>query len=369
MRASFSRHGFTLVELMVSTAIIGMILLILVSITGQTAQTWRYTTGKVEQFREARNAFERMTSQISQATLNTYWDYDNATAPTRYERRSELRYVNGQVNGTTEKLLGKSSSGDRYTHGIFFHAPLGFTESTTTTKNYRGLDNLINAWGYFVELGDDSKFRPSFITTQVAPLRTRFRLMEFMQPSEKLVTYYNTSGGPANAPKNEAYKLTTWFKDPINDTYTANSPLHVLAENVVALIILPQLSKQDIKELKTKGAASTDIAPNYSYDSINSKTKDPSLNPKNQLPPVVQVTMVAIDELSASRMDPNELTPSLKKFTKAADFEQDLKLDPAGGEDSSLENKLAGKTIRANYRVFTTNVPIRAAKWSRSQSN
>lgn len=363
-RGSFQRLGFTLVEVLLSTAIIGLILLILVSITSQTAQTWRYTTGKIEQFREARVAFDRMTTQISQATLNTYWDYDNATAPKRYERRSELRYINGSVNGSAEQLLGNSTSKERFTHGIFFHAPLGFV-ANTGPKGYRGLENLLNVWGYYVELGDDADLRPPFITPTTAPLRTRFRLMEFMQPSEKMTTYSFTSGVLTGKPNSETYTATSWFKAPINSATPANSPLHVLAENVVALIILPQLSKQDIKAM---GSSASELAANYSYDSTK-KGANRLLNPKNQLPPVVQVTMVAVDEASAVRMNPADLSASLKKFSKAADFNKDLKLDLAGDENSSLENKLTSKAVKANYRIFTTNVPIRAAKWSRSQTN
>jgi len=358
--------GFTLVEIMLSVAIIALILLILVSIVSQTAQTWRYTTGKVEQFREARTAFERMTVRLSQATLNTYWDYDNPASPKRYERRSELRYINGLANGTSEKLVGNLPSKDRYTHCVFFHAPLGLV-ADTSAKGYRGLENLLNVWGYYVELGTDVDYRASFLSQ--LPARKRFRLMELMQPSEEMGTYQFTSGLDTKVPpgpKSESYTLPSWFAGPVNKNYTGIiSPIRPLADNIVALIILPQLSKQDVK---TTGGNSTDLAPSYSYDSTK-KSTNKVLNPKNQLPPLIQITMVAIDEVSASRLNPADLATPLARFTKSADFDKDLKLDPSRQENDSLENKLAGKTVRASYRVFTTNVPIRAAKWSRSQSD
>src|SRR5437867_2293961 len=80
--------GFTLVEVMVSMAILVLLLLVLVSITDATRKTWSYTSSKIEQFQDAREAFESITRKLSQATLNTYWDYDNPLTPTRYLRQS-----------------------------------------------------------------------------------------------------------------------------------------------------------------------------------------------------------------------------------------------------------------------------------------
>ena len=297
-------HAFTLVELLVSTAIIGMILLVLVSITGQTSATWRYTTGKIEQFRESRTAFDTMTTRLSQATLNTYWDYfdaqgkprgvNTAFVPAKYGRQSELLFTSGSAS----KLLGDTATGARVSHCVFFHAPLGLTEDSKNTANVnmRGLNNLLNVWGYYVELRDDKDLRPSFVTDSIAPPRWRFRLMEFMQPSQKLSTYSPTWTGKngSTSPGGAQY---SWFKTPAN----ANpAPVHVLAENIVALIIRPQLSKQDVDQQTQAGKKSeltTDYIYDTRYDPVASKSKfpDPMLNPVNQLPPILQITMVAID--------------------------------------------------------------------------
>src|SRR5688572_26589605 len=80
-RASLGRAAyvcsaaFTLVELMVATAVIALLMVVLLQMTTQTTKTWRFTTEKVEKFQSARDGFESMTRRISQATLNTYWDY------------------------------------------------------------------------------------------------------------------------------------------------------------------------------------------------------------------------------------------------------------------------------------------------------
>jgi uncharacterized protein (TIGR02599 family) len=344
--------GFTLVEMLVCMAIVAVLLVFLVMMTGQTSATWQHTSGKMEQFRQARTAFETLTMRLSQATLNTYWDYDNPALPGRYERRSDLRFIAGQAN----TLLGNHGNAQRVSHCLFFHSPLGFTHNPA----YRGVGGLMNVWGYFVELNDDSAERPPFLSSGPSawPARTRFRLMELMQPSEELMTYQLNAGSTPIGPN--------WFKTAVNPPNAGSRSTHVLAENIVALMILPMLSPQDQAAL----GSSAQLAPNYSYDSTQA-VADPNLNPKNQLPPVVQVTMVAIDEQTATRLSVppggDNFFGVSGKFQDAAQFHNDLALDLSRGGNDTLENKLV--ELRANYRVFTTRVPLRAAKWSRAQSN
>ena len=383
--AGYRSHGFTLIELMLSTAIISLIMLILVSVTTQTSATWRYTTGKIEQFRESRAAFESITTKISQATLNTYWDYgyDSAGLPTRYERRSELRFNSGSADaliGSIGPVDGSGEKGTRVTHAVFFHAPIGIVGSAN--PQYHGLESLLNVWGYYVELNSDSNFRPPFLNNAAspAPLRYRFRLMEFMQPSENLSTYSYTSGVLGGKPVATTYQGTEWFKNAVNATpsNTSPSPSRPVAENIIALIITPRLSKRDEQEVKG-GASEIDsspLAPKYSYDSSLTKNDgqagtDPRINPKNQLPPVLQITMVAIDETSAARLNLGTATGDIfklkGKFADTTKYTSDLVVQPGAAADVSLEKTLIDKKV--NYRIFTTNVPIRAAKWSRDQVN
>ena len=124
-RESVEAGGFTLVELLVSIALITLIALLLSSMTGATASTWRHTTARIEQFRSAETAYESITRRLSQATLNTYWDYDNPTAPKKYLRQSDLRFISGNMTAGPKKLL-TAVGPRRPTHGIFFQAPLGY---------------------------------------------------------------------------------------------------------------------------------------------------------------------------------------------------------------------------------------------------
>src|ERR1043165_3679421 len=95
--------AFTLIEVMVSTSLLAILLMILLGIVNQTSATWRYSVSKVEQFRGARQAFESMTRRLSQATLNTYWDYDPPPPkpPLKYIRQSDLRFVSGSAQVLT----------------------------------------------------------------------------------------------------------------------------------------------------------------------------------------------------------------------------------------------------------------------------
>lgn len=326
--ASKKQGGFTLVELMVSVGLIALVALILVSMTNSTAATWRYTTGRIEQFRGANSAFESITRNLSQATLNTYWDYNDPNAPTKYLRQSDLRFITGK----TDKLV--PSGIRRPTQSIFFQAPLGFVDDTA--NNFTGLDNLINTWGYYVEFRDDATTRPAFISPTLVPARYRYRLMELMQPSNSLSVYANPT-------------TKNWFAPLLN---ASPSPAHVLAENVVALVVLPKLS------LKEETATGKKLSKDYAYDSTVTGT-DAEINPKNQLPPIVQVTLVAIDEGSATRIANDATRPAFDSsldslFNVSANFDADL---------ATLQTTLTAQ--RVSFRVFTSSVSIRGAKWSR----
>ncbi len=337
-KANSRSCGFTLVEVLVSSVLLVLLLTILLGVVNQTSSAWRYSTSKVEQFRGARSAFESITRRLSQATLNTYWDYQYtgsgaSLVPSKYIRQSDLRFWSGDMQAVEKNA-------NRPGHGVFFQAPMGMVEATS----YSGLPNLLNTWGYFVEFKSEEGIRPPFLESPTSPIagRYRFRLMEAIQPSERLDVYQKTMGTPNYAGKE-------WIKSLTN----RKENVRVLSENVIALVLLPKLSeKEDPTGFK--------LSPSYTYDSSVSRP-DPAIDSKNQLPPTVQVTLVALDELSALRVanEANQpvLVPGMDKLflSTAAKYSEDL---------TTLETGLAQK--RLSYRVFTTQVSIRGAKWSRN---
>lgn len=352
------KAAFTLVEVLVAATIVVVLMGILAAMTDQTQRLVKSTSSKVEAFQEARVAFESMTRHLSQATLNTFWDYEynKLHEPTRYLRSAELRFM----SGISSKLLTGGGT-TRPGHCVFFHAPLGQVDDKTTLGS---LDHLLNVWGYYLEITDRESL-PGFLTNKV-PQRKRFRLMELMQPSEKLTTYQY---------QDITKYSTNWFSTLISG---ANPPTRVLAENIVALVILPKLSRADellwMKSQKPASSTPPILAPAYAYDTTNTRVADPILNPRNQLPPVVQVVMVAIDEPSARNIEDRYGTQPFmgldysRYFTNPTTLEDDPNTpQPNDGDISVLESMLAAK--RASYRVFSTNVSIRGAKWSRDQKN
>jgi uncharacterized protein (TIGR02599 family) len=348
-------QGFTVAELLVASAILALLVVLLLNMVTQTSKTWRSTSGKIEEFRGARDAFDTITRRLSQATLNTYLDYDNPTNPTSYMRQSELRFL----SGPTATILGSLTlPNSTPAMSVFFQAPNGFSTNSSNSI----LQNALNTWGYFLEYASDSNSRPTFLPMGAPPARYRYRLMELMEPTENLSIYNFTS-------TNRSYTNVDWISNSM--TLASNRPAHVLVENVIALIILPKLSPTDITTWNALGSnySAASLAPSYSYDSsynMNSNTPvDPNLDTHNQLPPVIQVTMVAVDETSAVRLSNAyaNLTNASQQgygnlFQTASNLPTDL---------TTLGSILAAKGM--NYRIFTTDVMIKGAKWSGSQTN
>lgn len=362
--------AFTLVEMMVATAVLALLVTLLARVLGDTASLWTRTTAKVDQFRGARGAFETLTTRLAQATLNTYWDYeyDNPASltrlPVKYTRRSELRFI----AGPSTQLLGKDSR-ERPTHAVFFQAPFGETESRTASgvEEFGGFENLLCAWGYYLEYAGDQDQRPAFLPTDKFPPRYRYRLMELRLPAEDNRIYSLTSGLEL---AKQNYAQRNWFADSVNAPGSPRS--RVAAENVIAMIITPRLSRSDEEPLKAgKGTYYSPLAPDYLYDSAPTTAAYPDgrVNPVHQLPPLLQVTLVAIDETSMQRLnlganarDPFGLERDAR-FTRTDNFSKDLLQT---GDQQSLENQLIRRGV--NYRIFSTNVVIRGAKWSREST-
>jgi uncharacterized protein (TIGR02599 family) len=271
------------------------------------------------------------------------------------------------------------------THGVFFQAPTGFVGNSVDNGS---LTNLLNTSGFFLEISNTDPNLPPFLESAsgdlnpVVPPRLRSRLMELREPSEKFSVYQVTQ--PEEKRDDERVPRPTIFR-PLSGSLawftttltSANPPVRRLADNVVALIILPKLTPQDELARVTKNPGATPLAKGYVYDSYanvydsDATTVDPDINPKNQLPPVVQVTMVAIDEVSAARIAAISQT--------ANQLRQNLKVDGFFADSTKLADQVTGTAgdltqfqaelnkLKLTHRVFTTNVSIRGAKWSRAQ--
>jgi uncharacterized protein (TIGR02599 family) len=320
----FCWQAFTLVEILVSLAVLSMILLAMGSIISSVQRVAMQTSSRVEQFREARRAFERINQRLSQATLNAYWDYVDSNGnprtsanagnftPFKYARLSELRYMQ-----TSAVALNAPHGGSLAGQAVFFQAPLGQTDAS----NLSSMNSLLNTIGYYLEKCSETSLRPAVLQT---PDRVRYRLFELTEPSENLVLYSYTSGS-------DAYNGTGWYTAPL----AVRSDSTRLADNVVALLFLAQYTDATGADVQT-----------FSYSSAPKNFSNQAIE-ENNLPSSVRVTMVAVDEAAAKRI--NDQNISLNDVQDNASL-------------STLETQLIAHHL--NYRKFESVLFIQAAKWS-----
>ena len=316
MKKLRSQHAFTLVEILVSTAILALLLVGLTSLLGMTMRSYTRTTGKLETFEASRAGFDTMARTLRQATLLAYLGYNDPTAPTAFQLKSDLHFLSGPQSD-----LSLSQTGAGATHAVFFQAPLGVTDASSLQP----ATSLLNAVGFFLAYGDNPDLPPAI--QNLTPQRFRYRLFQYLQPREKMSVYQYTIhdvGGILVG--NVTYSGTDWFKTDVG----ALTGCRVLAENVVALAILPVPHDQS-------------VPTEYLW---NSRTSS------NQLPQALKIVMAVIDETSASRLgnasSPPTLLPS-DLFTETAKFEDDV---------TRLEKLLREHTPPLNFQIFRAEVAL-----------
>jgi len=322
-------RGFTLVELLVALTITIILLTALLQIMGFAATNWQKASDNAKAFEAGRVAFDALTRTLSQATLATEYDYYNSNRVARLAITNTASVANftPEIYGRYSSLhfiSGKALLATNHTTALFFQAPMNF--GTNDAAAALPASGTLNALGFYIRYSDDVDGRPPNVSpTQPAP-RSRFRLMQYLQPSDDLDVYRDGSGN-------------AWFLPGLS----TNS--HLLAENIVALVVLPKLPDE-------QGAAPDALAPGYEYNSRTNWTAGTQPVQMHQLPPVVRVVMVAIDERSAQR-DPTLGASFQNLFQNPAQFTNNL---------ATVETTL--RNARANYRIFQTDVPVRSAKWS-----
>ena len=371
------RSGFTLVEMLVSLAVLAVILTVLAQANSALSNAVRETTSKVRAFQAARDAFEAMTRRISQATLNAYDDTaaNTSLTVTGYSRASELRFICGPASLNATALNGQSgpifpaTAANIYhpTHAIFFQAPLGKFSAAPGAAN---LVQMLNTCGYYIEWNNDTTtglgIVPAFIPATYAP-RYRYRLMETVEPSDQLTIYKDTSGsvkgtdGLNYISMSWGYNGKDWYTAPAaNAAYQ-----HAVADNIVLLAFLPMVSPQTATN-PTGGnpdGTSLDLAPNYIYDSAPPASGTPPVT-MNQLPPMIFVEMIAVDESSfntyqlrrgnAAGVPTNLGVDSSTSSTLLTDATYTTRQ----ADIATVTNALQAANIK--YRVFTTIVPLTA---------
>jgi len=324
--------AFSLLEVLVAAAVMAVMMVLISSVVGVASETIRTSSAKVDAFQGARLGFDAVTRTLSQATLNTYWDYFNGARqprtagnaatfqPSIYGRQSDLHFLATNTS-VISSLAGLEASG----HALFFQTPLGYPSSGNHPSG------TLNACGFFVAYGND----PAKPNVGALADRPRFRLYQWLQP---------TAGLGADPATGVVSNASTWAAPGINEVFP-------VADNIVAFVA---------RVPSTTAATAT----NYFWDSRPAWGSGDQPHKMHQLPPLVEVTMVAVDEVSAGRLlegvnsaggaaaalgipEPGSL------FTDEDRYDDDL---------ATLQSGLADKGV--SYRVFRTAVPLRGSKWS-----
>ena len=334
-RARRPLSGFSLVELMVASAILAVMMGLISLAIRQMAGGIKTSTAKVDAFQSARTGFEAVSRTLGVATLNTYWDYFNSSRqprsaanastfqPATYGRQSDLHFLITNNFFTTTNTLTPVG------HSVFFQAPLGYFTNTSSTNP----PGSLNPCGFFVAYGNDPT-KPNLAGINDRP---RFRLYQWL-PSSDSLTVTSNSGRITNS---------AWV--------TPTNGVRPLAENIIAFVI---------RVPSTNATGYSTNATNYNWDSLTAWASGNQPAQMHQLPPLVNVTMVAVEEAAVNRLAGTAASASDASsamgianfstlFTDETQYDADL---------LRLETALSGKNIP--YRTFTTTVPLRGSRWS-----
>jgi uncharacterized protein (TIGR02599 family) len=387
--ASRTRHtsAFTLMELLVAMAILG-ILLVAVSISMQGVQSaWRLTRSAVRENLEGRRALETVVTNLSRATLHPRWvpNLDPVTNPTGIPTallpESDLHYVSGPARTLVPGV--RSSSG----HAVFFQGPFGFPGSSRTLQNnsdtpyYQTLPHTLSAWGYYVEFGQDQTELPNFLTSTrqgrpPPPRKHRFRLMEYRQPAHELSLLVQPPDypRPLQALQNSNNTLYEWFQAPIANSQPGGSALNrrvsIVAENILALVVVPY--DPHLVTLANGGSNSTlpyQLAPDYLFDSRRHQWEPGSTlgaTTRHQLPPAVEIAIVALSEdvwdnlTEAEAIRQGESLVSLMSglFLTAANFSNDLETLDRELNNRRLDHQIMTQVVLLNGQAGRLSPPV-----------
>lgn len=318
-------QGFTLLEMLVSMVGLVILVTLLAMLNNSTIQIWKRNSGQSDLFQASRLAFDMLNRHLNQATLNVYWDYDNPNTPTRYLRKSDLAFVSGEASSL---LSGVASITPGPGQAMFFQAPLGRLDDPAA----RQLGLLLNTCGFYIDYGNADLGAPAFMSQ---PVRNRYRLMQLQTSGEQMKVFDDTDSASPD---------DTWFTGQLGTS-------RMLGENIVLLIVRPLAPGP--------GGTHVDLAgSNYRLDTRGGEDDSPQPATSNQLPPMLDLTLVAVTEDSMKRKDASggyqfsdsELSPL---FVSASSYDDDM-------------TAFTGILVREklDYRIFRQQIALPNSKWS-----
>ncbi len=291
-------RAFGLLELLIAMTILIMLMGVIFFSISQVSKLTIKTKTEIDGYRSVRFGMEIINRKLSQATLNSYWDYYtndgkrvkdyNVQEPSTYGRYSELHFVSAPLN-----KLGITSPSK--SHGIFFQSPQGYSQNS----DLQGVKGLLNISGFFC----GEYIIPAPIS--LFKSEKRFGLLEMLIPTEQSNIYASRFQTDINQGSNYAWFLG-WMGDLDTRRYIAP-----VAENVLTAIFVPHFSiSDDVGVLNSENS----LTPNLFYDSrqIGPNNSTVKLVRRvggswqaswlHQLPPFVDVYLLGVSETSAQAL-------------------------------------------------------------------
>jgi prepilin-type N-terminal cleavage/methylation domain-containing protein len=342
-----TRGGFTVVELMVSIAILTVLVAMLAGIFHQVSTTWRLGEGNIERRRGARALTDYIGVELQGAMLPAE---GGAVAP----GKNNLQFL---INPPAGQVPDECRNAD----AIFWQAPLA------TETSFGEIAEI----GYFVRWiapGIEAQKRGA---TASRPALCRF----FVNPS-----VVETDPG-TNAPKisrNKNYLIYTgsdpaaWLSPALlNEVASAKAPTYagLFEENVLGLWIrayglgTDSADKTKAQELPRtfyslpKTSTDTNVGYVYKRPYTDLTGKPATKDERFYLPARVQISIVQIDSHHVARLDPVASTvKALARLTTvrdAAEFMDQLRKNTS---DKRLAALLPG------LRIYATEVNLQNAR-------
>ncbi len=297
------RDGLTLLEILLSMAVLAMVLMAIAATMTSMQNIWLRIRGKSDQYRSTRMAVDTIAGRLTEATLATRMVRDpTATGSNdKFLRESDLHFVCGTSDQLLQGVHGIYSGG-----AVFFQAPFGEHGTDGVNQPYDKLNNALCAWGYFVEYGSDSNERPAFLQEhkELAPARMRFRLMEFRQPAHELSLFEPKSSTDTKPKLSDLSppNLYDWFQKPLRNNSAALRHVSIVAENVLAMVLTP-IDPDPTTNAQISGGDGIYDTRRFQW-APNSTLADAT---RHRLPPVLQLTIIAMSEDEWSKMSDDEI--------------------------------------------------------------
>lgn len=307
------RPGFSLIEVLTSMTVLGLLMLVLSQIVSGAFAAWTRGRGNMEKFQQARAAMQTLHDTLTHAVLSPHLEYRHdpaaPTIPVAYEANSALRFRTGEA----ANLFAASPSLTLKGHGVVFAATLG----RDTLGQIEGPRAALNECGFFVAHGDDRRWLPA--TAAGLKPRSRFRLYHSCQPASEFSAYHS-------------------WHDPLAPLSTESA--RPVAENIALLVLAPMTDENT-------------LAGSGSYDSAQHR---------HELPALLRVIMLALDERSAQRVEEAGLSARL--------IPQGLFRDPStpANIDADLERLRRhldqSLNVPVDYHLFDQLIALPPCQWN-----